>query len=67
MIDMIRNLAKNDEFWIVNNLLNEDKTVSVAYKISIPHMVAEQQVWENNCYIAENIESCEDCGFCSKT
>lgn len=69
LIDMIRELAKKDDFWEVTSLLNADKPgeVIVAYKISIPHMQLEQEVMANYCEIAKYIESCEDCGFCNKT
>ena len=67
MIDMIRELAKKDDFWEVTSMLNADKPgdVTVAYKISIPHKEVAQEVVANNCEIAKHIESCEDCGFCS--
>jgi hypothetical protein len=47
MIDMIRELAKKDEFWEITSLLNVDGNVMVSYKISIPHMEA------NKCEIAD--------------
>ena len=64
MIDMIRELAKKDDFWEITRLLNveAEKDVVVAYRISIPYMEDT-----GNCEIAENIENCEDCGFCNKT
>lgn len=62
MIDMIRELAKKDDFWDITRLLNVDaeEDVVVTYRISIPHMEST-----DTCEIAENIESCEDCGFCA--
>ena len=58
MLQMVRELAKMDDFWEITRIPDEEKhrSVKVAYKVCIPQMRKGQRPWESCC------DHCPYCG-----